>query len=271
MVYLATNSYTLGICMSTKLNWLIHNTSAGSVVTQSWMSKNGISPTLAQKYTQSNWLTKLKSGVYFIPGQQPEWQDAVYCLVKQLNMPIHLAGLSSLTHQGKSHYLKLNNETVWLNVQGKPTIPRWFKAFPQITDDKHQWNLLTTSKLKVTENDIIALNIKGITLPASCPELAAYEALEAMPKQISFEHAAELFQGLTNLSPRKVESLLIRSSSVRSNRLYLFLAHYYNHPWVKRLNESAINLGSGKRQIIEGGKLDKRYNITVPEKYSSSN
>jgi len=255
--------------MSSKLNWLINNTSAGAVVTQLWMSKNGISPTLAQKYTQSNWLTKLKSGVYYRPGQKPEWQDAMYCLVNQLNMPVHLAGLSSLTHQGMSHYLQLNNETVWLNVQDKSSVPRWFKAFPQITDDKHQWNLLATSKLKITGNDIVTLNIKGIRLPASCPELAAYEVLEAIPKQISFEHAAELFQGLTSLSPRKIESLLKRSHSVRSNRLYLFFGHYYNHPWLIRLNESAINLGSGKRQIVEGGKLDKQYQITVPEKYSS--
>lgn len=248
----------------------MNNTSAGTVIVQPWLSMNGISPTLVQKYTQGNWLIKLRSGVYTRPGQEPEWQDAIYCLANQLNMPTRLAGLSSLTHQGKSHYFQLKNEIVWLNVQDKASVPRWFKAFPEITGGKHQWGFLTNSKFNVTDNDIVTLDIKGISLTASSPELAALEVLEAMPKLISFEHAAELFQGLTNLSPRKVESLLKRSHSVRSNRLYLFLGHYYSHPWVKRLNESVINLGSGKRQIVKGGKLDKHYQITVPEKFVSS-
>jgi hypothetical protein len=30
------------------------------------------------------------------------------------------------------------------------------------------------------------------------------------------------------------------------------------------LSESRIDLGSGKRQVVEGGRLDSRYNITVP-------
>ena len=254
--------------MSSKLNWLLNNTSSGSIILQSWLTKNGIQPSLAQKYTQSKWLIKLRSGVYVRPGRDPEWQDALLCLVDQLNVSTHLAGLTSLQYQGKSHYLQIKNETIWLSVKNKALIPKWFKAFPEFISNEHQWKFVTNNKLETTkESDTITLDIKGVTLKGSNPELAAYEVLEAIPKLISFEHAAELFQGLVSLSPKKVESILKRSNSVKSNRLYLFLAHYYNHPWAKRLDESAINLGSGKRQVVQGGKLDKRYQITVPEHF----
>ncbi|MCC8384272.1 type IV toxin-antitoxin system AbiEi family antitoxin domain-containing protein [Photorhabdus laumondii] len=99
------------------------------------------------------------------------------------------------------------------------------------------------------------------------PELAAYEVLDTVPVSFSFEHAAELFQGLVNLSPRKVEILLHSSHAIQTNRLYLFLTDYYSHEWAKRIDKTKIALGAGKRQVVLGGKLDKQYQITVPEKY----
>ena len=50
-------------------------------------------------------------------------------------------------------------------------------------------------------------------------------------------------------------------------RLFLFLAHYYQHPWLKRLDEGKVELGSGNRQITKGGYVDKQYQITVPPKF----
>jgi len=49
-----------------------------------------------------------------------------------------------------------------------------------------------------------------------------------------------VFQGLTTLSPRKVQSILERSQSIKTNRLYLFLSRYYAHPFVSRIDESRI-------------------------------
>ncbi|ORU95040.1 MAG: hypothetical protein A6F70_10565 [Cycloclasticus sp. symbiont of Bathymodiolus heckerae] len=36
-------------------------------------------------------------------------------------------------------------------------------------------------------------------------------------------------------------------------------------PRASRIDESQINLGSGKRQVVTGGVLDHSYQITVPE------
>jgi len=41
----------------------------------------------------------------------------------------------------------------------------------------------------------------------------------------------------------------------------------FNYSWIKRIDTELVNLGSGKRVIVKGGKLNKKYMITVPENY----
>ncbi|MCS3431223.1 type IV toxin-antitoxin system AbiEi family antitoxin [Klebsiella sp. BIGb0407] len=246
--------------MPSKLNWLLKNTAPGSLVLQSWLTKNGISPSLANKYMHSDWLYKLRAGVYVRSGREAQWSDAVLCLQNQLGISVHLAGLTSLTWQGRSHYLHLTRQVIWLYVENKASLPKWFKEFPNT-----EWFLLSNHKLNMSdEKYLMEVEIQGMRLKASVPELAAYEIVNAVPDSLSFEHAAELFQGLVNLSPRKVEILLQFSRAVQTNRLYLFLAEYYAHEWVKRIDKTNIDLGAGKRQIVSGGKLDQKYQITVP-------
>jgi len=86
-----------------------------------------------------------------------------------------------------------------------------------------------------------------------------------VPKHISVEHADYLMQGLSTLSPRKLEPLLQASLSVKSKRLFMWLAQRHNHPWFKYLKPEQYNLGSGKRSIVQAGRLDTTWNITVPK------
>ena len=259
--------------MPSKLNWLLNNTKPGNLVLQPWLSAHGISPQLARKYTKSKWLTKLRTGIYVRSGRPPQWQDAVHGLIEQNGISVRIAGLTSLSLQGKSHYMKIHEHTVWLGLPSGVVLPTWFREFPNeavlAPKSKHpRWELITTAKIAALSTKyLVHLETGGSKLPASNQELATYEILEAVPKHISFEHAAELFQGLVNLSPRKIQSLLEMSNSIKTNRLFLFLADHYQMPWRARLNDTEINLGSGKRQIVKGGKLDKTYHITVPEKF----
>ena len=202
--------------MSSKLNWLITNTLPGSVILQSWLTIHGISPSLAQKYTTSNWLTKLSSGVYFRPGRIPEWQDIIHSLQIQKELPIHLAGISSLAYQGKSHYLQFNHEAVWVSLNNKAYLPSWFNSIGE-----YHWQVISNSKINdMDTSDLTQVEIKNTSISASSVELAIFEVLESVPKHISFEHAAELFQGMVNLRPKIIQSLLERNNSIKSNRLF---------------------------------------------------
>ncbi|RUO25166.1 type IV toxin-antitoxin system AbiEi family antitoxin [Aliidiomarina sanyensis] len=254
--------------MSSKINWLVRHTTPGSLVLQPWLTENGVSYSLAQKYTKNGWLKKLSAGVYYRPCAndevQPSWVDAIQAMEVQLHHPVHLAGLSSLTHQGLSHYLKLGEEKIWVGVENKPSLPKWFREFP----DQHWFYSTTKGRRLDPLKDLKVMKINGKEVRASIPELAAYEVVNAINKQISFEHASELFQGLVNLSPRKVQSMLERSHSVQTNRVFLFLSRHLGHAWAQHLDETNIELGSGKRQVVKGGRLDERYQITVPESLS---
>jgi Transcriptional regulator, AbiEi antitoxin, Type IV TA system len=39
----------------------------------------------------------------------------------------------------------------------------------------------------------------------------------------------------------------------------------HNHAWVMKLDLSKLAYGKGKRMIIKGGRLNTKYNITVPD------
>jgi hypothetical protein len=72
-------------------------------------------------------------------------------------------------------------------------------------------------------------------------------------------------QGRSNLSPRHLQKLLGECRSVKVKRLFFYFADRHKHAWLKRLDKDAVDLGEGKRMLVNGGKLDKNYLITVPE------
>jgi hypothetical protein len=104
-------------------------------------------------------------------------------------------------------------------------------------------------------------------LRISTPERAILEVLNDVPGKISFEHADELMQGLNTLSPRSLQKLLEICDNVKVRRLFFWYAERQNHSWLVKINKDNINLGSGNRVIVKGGRLNKKYKITVPEMY----
>ena len=65
-------------------------------------------------------------------------------------------------------------------------------------------------------------------------------------------------------------SLLAECRSVKVKRLFLWFAERHNHAWLKGLDREGIDLGRGKRMLVRGGKLDTKFNITVPENLGAS-
>jgi len=110
------------------------------------------------------------------------------------------------------------------------------------------------------------VNIGGLALPIrySSKERAVLELLDELPERETFHQADALMEGMSDLSPRRLQALLEACTSVKVKRLFLFFTDRHRHAWRPRLDISRIDLGAGKRVLAKGGKLDPHYNITVP-------
>ena len=104
----------------------------------------------------------------------------------------------------------------------------------------------------------------------SAPERAAMEMLHLVPKVVGFEEASLIMENLAGLRPELVQKLLEACRFVKVKRLFLYLAEKYSHPWFSRLDLSKLDLGKGKRLIVQRGMLDKKYQITVPRQERES-
>ena len=76
-----------------------------------------------------------------------------------------------------------------------------------------------------------------------------------------------IMEGLVNLSPRRLQSLLESCKSVKVKRLFFFFAGRHQHRWLSHINREKIDFGKGKRMLVKGGKLDTKCQITVPEAF----
>ena len=256
----------------TLLSFLYEILPEGVVASSTWLEGKGYSRQLVYKYVHSNWLEKLGRGAYMRPSSLLEWQGVVLSLQKLSNLPLHVGGLTALNLQGYAHYLPLAGENrVYLyGNSGDKKLPSWVNAI-----ELHQEFWL--NKKSLFGDDVKALGFKQSatkvrdwTLKVSSPERAILEVLYHVESGgISFQHANELFEGLTTLRPKLINSLLQSCKSDKAVRLFLFLANYNHHAWFKRIEQDNL-IGKGKMQIVKGGRFDNLYRITVPESFMMS-
>jgi len=72
-------------------------------------------------------------------------------------------------------------------------------------------------------------------------------------------------EGLNNLRPDQVQTLLETCTSVKVKRLFMVLAEKAGHSWVSYLDLGKVDFGSGKRSVVNGGAYVEKYQITVPK------
>lgn len=253
---------------SSLLSQLLQALPEGVAVPSVWLSAQGISPQLVRKYVASSWLVPLARGVYARPSFPVAWQGAVLGLQRLAHRSVHVGGLSALNLQNLAHYLPLGGESsIHLWNDAAPTrMPSWIKdiALPQ-TMVFHREELFDSTL--ASEGLVkVSTQVRDWTLSVSAPERAMMEVLSLVDETPeSFSHAAELFEGLPALRPALVQRLLVGCRSIKVKRLFLFLATRQGEPWSRKLDVAQIELGSGKRMVTRGGRLDARFFITVPE------
>jgi Transcriptional regulator, AbiEi antitoxin, Type IV TA system/Transcriptional regulator, AbiEi antitoxin N-terminal domain len=251
----------MSILNSTKLNNLLVNWRSGAVYTSTWLSSQGFSPSAIAGYCQSNWLRSIGRGAFVKVGDTYDWSGGLWAVQQQLGLAIHPGARTALELAGYGHFLPLERQSLMLFGTTGVKLPQWLKQQAQVWQIKYvTTNLFAQSPLLgLTER-----RFRDLAINISTPERASLEMLYLVPHTQSVEEAWLLMEGLVTLRPRLVQSLLAACNSIKVRRLFLYLAEQHQHPWFERLDLSAIDLGVGNRSIVSGGRLDPKYQITVP-------
>jgi hypothetical protein len=193
-----------------------------------------------------------------------EWPGALYALQTQLGLSVHPGGRTALELKGYAHYLPSGKRNVFLYGTRGLALPAWFKEERLGVEIA----LIRTNLFPLSsELGFSQFKEKDLPIRISAPERAAMEMLHLVPEKIGFEEAFLLTENLTSLRPEIVQNLLLVCRSIKVKRLFLFMAQQQGQPWVSKLDVSALDLGKGKRMIVQGGRLDATYGITVPREF----
>ncbi|MGG8469879.1 type IV toxin-antitoxin system AbiEi family antitoxin domain-containing protein [Rahnella sp. PAMC25617] len=239
----------------------------GLVTTKTWLQEQGLPRHFIDNAVKSRTLLMLAPGVYTRDESPLTWQGIVTSLQRMHPTPVTLGGLTALNLEGLAHY-QLKGQVVPVSLYSSSPLPAWLNKITGRASFKgHSTRRLWPDSVMADKRFLRESQWQESLSPMlySAPEKAMLELLSDVPKAISFEHADQIMQGLSTLSPRKLELLLQASGSIKSKRLFLWLAQRHNHAWFKYLKPDLYELGSGKREIAKSGRLDTTWNITVPK------
>ena len=251
------------------INQVLNQWPAGMVVTHEWLRARGVGRDQARKWARSGWLVRVGQGAYARASDRLGWEGAAAGLqtIEAAGQPAYWpAGLTALELRLGSHFVSFGG--IRLDVWGLPgrRLPRWFSARDwNASVHYHNYRLFDDEpQARLTEHTPPG---RDFNLQISASEWAVLEWLYGVPKNRLFSDQVVLtFEGLGTLRPGKIQTALENCRSVQVKRVFLYLAREIGHAWFPRLNLDAIDLGRGKRQLYPGGRLDREFQITVPER-----
>ncbi len=242
-----------------KINSLLKSQPSGIVYLTSWLTQNGFSNQLLDKYKKTNWLASIGTGAMIRSGDDVSYDGAIYTLQEQAGLFVHPAGKTALSLLGKSHYLELSPKKVTVFGGHHEKLPTWYI--------NHDWGVKVdyrSSSFLPADIGLVDIELKTFSIKVSSAARAMLECLFLAPKNQELVECHRLMEGLNNLRPNLVQNLLESCNSIKVKRLFLYLAEKANHSWVKHLDIENIDLGSGKRSIVKNGVYHPKYKITVP-------
>lgn len=253
--------------MSKPTTELLKKVPEGLVVSRSKLLEMGFDKPAIDYFLRSGKLVSLTRGVYRRPGPPLKWEHLVYS-VRQHGYQAHVGTRSALDLSGFAHFLPLggNNTTIHLYCQEK--LPNWLATSGEKAKiHPHRFKLFrNVPQYAITEHQI---GHWDWTIEYASPELALLELVDDIKDETDFTVADKYFEPATTLRPKVLNTLLSTCTMVQAKRLFLWFAKRHEHPWYAALNMSDIHLGSGKRMVIQGGSLDKDFQITVPKEMTA--
>ena len=213
-----------------KLNSLQRLLPEGLVASSRWLDEAGYSSALRSKYVANGWLEQPTRGIYKRPGSETRWQHLIISLQSLMRVPVIVGGLSALELQGYGHYVTMGKRRK-VHLYTEAPLSKWLNEIdPEIDFQTRNAKKLfkseaifkaiqdlppisSTGNVETLDNPDGGLRLhvwgdRSWPMVISRPERAILEFLDEIPTHQSFEHAAELFTGLSNLSPRQLQASL---------------------------------------------------------------
>jgi len=243
-----------------------------AVISREWLMAKGLTRHAIDNLTKSGVLKSLAYGVYVREGGVPTWGDVVHFFQRIQKLDLTIGGVTALELQGLAHYIPVSGKKT-IRLYGTDKLPNWANTIIEgVQFSKHAITELIGHSQTPEDAGMMMSYTKIYNwrdakegLRISTTERAILEVLTEVPRMTSFEHAAELIQGLTTLSPRRMQNLLVTCENFKIRRLFFYLAEKNNFSWLSKLDKAKIDMGKGKRVIEKNGTLDHQYLITVPK------
>ena len=257
-----------------KINQLVRTLDDTRLVTSRWLQAQGYARSLVARYVASGWLVSPARGVYQRAGGVLRWEGVLNTLQCLEGLALHAGGRFALAQQGHEHFLRLG-EVPTVTLYGAVRLPGWVGKLelPERLDHRGRGpfdlaspDFATASDEALRANGLIRLTTDSGTRPVvmAMSERAILELCDEPACAALVYEADALMQGLTTLRPQLLSVLLGKCRSIKAKRLFLALAERHHHAWWLHVNVDGLDLGSGKRVLVSGGRLNSAYQITLP-------
>ena len=250
--------YTVDISTESKINRLLKSGQKGGLYFSGWLSRQGYSPQLIDRYRASGWLSALSRGVVYRTGSQLSAFGALASYNQQVEKDLRIAAHSALELWGFNHYVPMGKPILVVGMD-KKTAPQWMQS--ALFDRE----FLPFSSSLLSTSQAVRLRYQDWELPVSMPEQAFMECLLLAPKRYDYMDLFYIMEQLTTLRPTVVQSLLETTQHYRIRRLFLYMAEKAGHSWFEDLDTAHINIGTHKLQLIKSGVYVSKYKMTVPQ------
>lgn len=275
--------YVVSAQKADRLNQMLRRLPPGILVDSAWLKDQGLSRSSIHGYVARGWLEHFAPRLYRRPTDPPQsgpmsWELAVASAQVLAKKPFHVGGATAIDLLGLSHYLRLGKRSAWLYDPHR-TVPSWLEKLPLDAD-------IVVVRRKLFDTEEVGLEYRPLDLASrrvglpverpseeglwrqflrmSAAERASLELLAEVKSETQFEAADRIFEGLANLRPKVLRRVLRACTNVRAKRLFFFFADRHTHGWARTIAADDFDLGSGKRQVVAAGRLDEKYQITVP-------
>lgn len=248
----------MDIEQKSKINQLLLSSTPKGLLFSEWMKRKGYSDQLLKRYREYGWLAMLSKGVMYRTGDSLSAYAALSCYNRQLGKMFRIAAHSALELFGFNHYVPMGKPLLMV-AHGKQRVPEW------IRNDVFDRVIKPFSTETFSEPQSTTVVNDGVELLVSTPEQAILECLLLAPQQYSYMDLFYMMEQLTTLRPEMLQRLLETTKSLKTKRMFLYMAEKAGHYWYEALDFAKIDLGTSKLQLAKNGVYISKYKITVPK------